>query len=102
MMGMMQAYYKARKRYIKNGKRCIWIKFFNLLYSCHLNEMADIGEGTQLGYNGLGCVIHDRCKIGKNCIIAQNVTIGGRDFHKGVPQIGDNVKIGAGSCILGG
>lgn len=46
-------------------------------------------------------VIHARAIIGKNCIIGQCVTIGGRSKHYEVPKIGDNVYIGAGAKIIG-
>ena len=51
------------------------------------------------GLNGI--VISDRAKIGKNCTILQQVTIGVRNFHGGAPTIGDNVLIGAGAKVLG-
>lgn len=46
-------------------------------------------------------MIHSRAKIGKNCIIAQQVTVGGRSKIQDVPFIGDNVYIGAGAKVLG-
>lgn len=60
-----------------------------------------IGGGTSFGYKGIGVVIHKRAKIGKNCVIAQGVTIGGRSGHYEVPVIGDNCCIGAGAKVLG-
>ncbi len=62
---------------------------------------ADIGEGTVLGYQGLGIVIHKRCVIGSNCHISQNVTIGGTSGLYEVPVLGDNVDVGAGAVIIG-
>lgn len=44
-------------------------------------------------------VIHRFAKIGHNCTILHNVTIG--KTHKGVPNIGDNVTIGANAVIIG-
>lgn len=45
-------------------------------------------------------IINGRARIGKNCSVMHNVTIGiGKG---GVPTIGDNVHIGAGAIILGG
>ena len=35
-------------------------------------------------------------KVGKNCLISQQVTIGGRSGLEGAPIIGDYVRIGAG------
>ncbi len=37
---------------------------------------AEIGKGTKLGYGGIGVVIHSKAKIGRNCMIAQQVTVG--------------------------
>lgn len=62
---------------------------------------AEIGEGTILGYQALGIVIHKRCVIGKNCHISQNVTMGGTSEIYEVPVLGDNVTVGAGANIIG-
>lgn len=49
--------------------------------------------------------ISNGAKIGKNCIIFQQVTIGSNNLQdskgKGAPCIGDNVLIGAGAKIIG-
>lgn len=62
---------------------------------------AQIGEGTEFGYKGIGVIVHKRAVIGKNCIIGTNVTIGGKSGHYQVPRIGDNVDISTGAKILG-
>lgn len=72
-----------------------------LLYNSFIPYTCEIGEGTVFAYKGIGAVIHSRAKIGKNCTIGQQVTIGGRSKQKGVPVIGDNVYIGAGAKVLG-
>lgn len=71
------------------------------LHSSYLPPEAQIGEGTTLGYGGIGVVIHKDARIGKNCLISQQVTIGGRSKIEGAPVIGDSVRIGAGAKILG-
>jgi serine O-acetyltransferase len=48
-----------------------------------------------------GIVIHPDAKIGVNCLIFQQVTIGTRD-SSGAPSIGGHVDIGAGAKVLGG
>ena len=61
-----------------------------------------------------GTVIRERCRVGNHCIIHPNVTIGADGFgyrpspdgqglvkipQIGTVEIGDNVEIGAGSCV---
>ena len=47
-----------------------------------------------------GIVIHPDAKIGPNCLIFQQVTIGTRG-RGGAPVIGGHVDIGAGAKVLG-
>lgn len=67
---------------------------------------ADIPLNSRLGGGLLlphpnGIVIHPASRIGANCLIFQQVTIGtGR--KPGVPHIGGHVDIGAGAKLLGG
>ena len=72
-----------------------------VLFSSVLPPELEIGEGTQLGYGGLGVVIHGEARIGRKCLIAQHVTIGGRSGSTGAPVIGDGVMIAAGAKVLG-
>ena len=46
-----------------------------------------------------GIVIHSDARVGPNCLIFQQVTLGGA--AEGAPVIGGNVDIGAGAKILG-
>lgn len=75
--------------------------FIRITFACNLPYTVQIGEGTTLGYGGLGVVIHPRCVIGENCLIAQQVTLGGTSHKYEVPIVGDNVLIGAGAKVLG-
>lgn len=47
-----------------------------------------------------GIVIHPEVRIGPNCLIFQQVTLG-TGFGPGVPVIGGHVDIGAGAKVLG-
>lgn len=68
----------------------------------------NIGWGTRFGNvpklpHGIhGVIINPYSKIGKNCTIFHEVTIG-NDYKdvKNAPTIGDNVIIGAGAKIIG-
>ena len=72
-----------------------------MLHNAYIPQQAEIGEGTQLGYGGMGIVIHKASRVGKHCLISQQVTIGGRSGSEGVPVIGDYVRIGSGAKVLG-
>ncbi|MET0403906.1 MAG: serine acetyltransferase [Cystobacter sp.] len=76
-------------------------KAIHFLHGSYLPPQAEIGEGTQLGYGGMGIVIHKDAKIGRHCLISHQVTVGGRSGLKDLPVIGDYVRIGAGAKILG-
>lgn len=75
----------------------LWIHF---RYNCDLSPVTEIGEGVMLGHGGIGVVINSRSIIGRNCIIAQNVTLAGKDG--GAPIIEDWAYVGANSVIMGG
>jgi serine O-acetyltransferase len=72
-----------------------------LLFNASVPASADIGKGTRFGYGGMGVFTHTRAVIGENCMIGQQVTIGGRSHILEVPTIGDNVYVGAGAKVLG-
>lgn len=76
-------------------------KGIHILFSSYIPPGAQIGDGSMLGYGGIGVVIHKDTKIGRECLISQQVTIGGRSGLPGAPVIGDFVRIGAGAKILG-
>ncbi len=76
--------------------------FYRWLYRSHGLEIspgADIGGGLYIAHP-IGCVISAK-KIGRNCSIISNVTIGMRNTWE-FPVIGDHVFIGAGARVLGG
>jgi serine O-acetyltransferase len=72
-----------------------------LLYNSSIPAEAEIGEGTQFAYAGIGVVLHADSRIGCNVLIGQHVTVGGRAPLKGVPVIEDACFLGPGAVILG-
>ena len=71
-----------------------------LFFQSVIPMSVEIGEGTTFG-PCLGIVLHERCRIGKNVMIAHQTTIGGRFGHDAVPVIEDNCFIAAGAKVLG-
>ena len=73
-------------------------RFWSVVTGADIPLNSLIGGGLMIPHPN-GIVIHPEAKIGNNCIIFQQVTIGkGRG---GVPTIGHNVSIGAGAKVLG-
>jgi len=84
--------------------------WLNISPSAHIDYDVEIGEGTKIYAN---VTIYKDVKIGKNCIIHSGAVIGTDGFgyeqeadgsrfkiaHLGGVIIGDNVEIGANTCI---
>lgn len=78
------------------------ISYLNrVLFGGWIPSSAEIGENFKCGYGGIGVVIHNDTKIGNNCVIAQNVTIGRKFRDEKVLVIGNDVYIGANSVVFG-
>ncbi|MGB7061932.1 MAG: serine O-acetyltransferase EpsC [Candidatus Zixiibacteriota bacterium] len=72
------------------------------LTGVEIHPGAKIGRGFFIDH-GMGVVIGETTRIGENCVLFHNVTLGGTGKHKGKrhPTIGDNVMIGTGATLLG-
>jgi serine O-acetyltransferase len=73
--------------------------FWSVVTGADIPLSCQIGGGLLIPHPN-GIVIHPSAKIGVNCLIFQQVTIGIRDAN-GVPEISGHVDIGAGAKILG-
>ena len=72
--------------------------FWSVVTGADIPINCQIGGGLSMPHPN-GIVIHPGSRIGPNCMIFQQVTIG--MGHGGVPQIGGHVDIGAGAKVLG-
>lgn len=73
------------------------------IFSCDFSPYAKIGKYFRI-HHSVGVVIGHSVKIGNNCELFQNVTIGSnRKIKNGqeMPILGDNVTIYAGAIIVG-
>lgn len=73
--------------------------FWSVVTGADIPLNCQIGGGLLIPHPN-GIVIHPGAKIGVNCLIFQQVTIGIRDAH-GFPDISGHVDIGAGAKVLG-
>lgn len=74
-------------------------QFWSILCGADIPLCCSLGGGLILQHPN-GIVIHPYAKIGANCLILQQVTIGECSNNE-VPTIGDAVYIGAGAKIIG-
>ena len=74
-------------------------RFWSVVTGADIPLNCQIGGGLLIPHPN-GIVVHPGAKIGVNCLIFQQVTIGSRDAF-GYPEIGGHVDIGAGAKILG-
>lgn len=74
----------------------------SIKYGIQIPVGTEIGSGFYIGHFG-NIVVNPNAKIGKNCNIAQGVTIGqsNRGKRKGFPIIGNKVWIGPNAVIVG-
>lgn len=81
--------------------KLLW-RFFSRWYGIQIQYNTVIGEGLYIGHFG-NIIVNGDTKIGKNCNIAQGVTIGAtnRGDRRGAPTIGDSVWIGANAIVVG-
>lgn len=73
-------------------------RLWSMITGADIPINASIGGGLLIPHPN-GIVIHPHAKIGCNCLIFQQVTIGATS--KGIPTIGGHVDIGAGAKIIG-
>ena len=96
------------RKHFKLLPRLIWA-FNRIVFSCDIPYSAQIHPTVTWGHNGLGTVVGKNVCIGKDCLIMQEVTLGGSLGKKKLfqgkvissPHIGEHTLIGVGAKIIG-
>ncbi|HYN54065.1 MAG TPA: serine acetyltransferase [Methylotenera sp.] len=86
------------KRAILSKIAALKHRFWSVITGAEIPINGQIKGGLLIPHPN-GIVIHPEVKIGPNCLIFQQVTLGAKG--EGFPQIGGHVDIGAGAKILG-
>jgi serine O-acetyltransferase len=78
-------------------------KLIEIVTGISIPPACEIGDGLYIGHYG-SIILSPKARIGHNCSLAQNVTIGEAPSSegRGAPTIGNRVFIGAHSVIVGG
>jgi len=112
LIKLLGGFWKVKSRI--NSTKLRAVKKLNMLvYYLYLNRngsyighTSDFSTIPVLPHGIKGIFISGGAKIGKDCVIFQQVTIGSNTIpdssSKGAPVIGDNCYIGAGAKIIGG
>jgi len=89
----------SREFYLSENSKCDYYSLLGrFLSGFEIYYSAEIGNGLRINH-GIATVIGARVKVGDNCLIHQNITLG--EKNDGRPTIGDNVIIYSGAKILG-
>jgi len=88
---LLSAMYRFLHRYVRNH------------YTIELPATTTVGRRLVIAHQG-GIVIHHYARIGDDCLIHQNVTLGAatiKTVDRG-PVLGNRVEVGCGAAIIGG
>ncbi len=80
-----------------------WLSHANrFLTGIEIHPAAEIGPGVFIDH-GMGVVVGETAQIGENCTLYQGVTLGGtgKETGKRHPTLGNNVVVSVGAQVLG-
>ena len=94
--------------YYTNNRVGVWNRLMYVIYKYRFHRLSiRLGFSIPVNDKGLSIahygsiVVNDRARIGKNCRIQENVTIGSTGGSADAPRIGDNVFVASGARIIG-
>ena len=103
--GFWHLYNNLNRKWILSSLTTILWNYYMSVQSGYVGKNAVFKNEPCFPHGQKGVFISGGAKIGENCVIYQNVTIGSNDNKNskkyGAPTIGNNVLIGAGATIIG-
>ncbi len=105
LLRAVRRYQAAERRggiaaWLAGKKHALCHRFWSVITQAEVPLNSRIEGGLKLPHPN-GVVIHPGAKIGPNCILFQQVTLGTSGNGPGAPVIGGGVDIGAGAKVLG-
>lgn len=103
LLRAIRDYQASSSRPFKGLRRKVAVlryRFWSAMSQAEIDLNSQIDGGLLIPHPN-GIVIHPDTKIGANCLIFQQVTLGTVDGRPGPPHLGFHVDIGAGARILG-
>lgn len=108
LVSWLGGWWKIKQKSISNSPLKYLYKILCYLYTEHYNGYlgsSNFSNSPSFPHGPYGVFISSGAKIGKNCVIFQQVTIGYNSLpdskNFGSPTIGDDCYIGAGAKIIG-
>jgi UDP-3-O-[3-hydroxymyristoyl] glucosamine N-acyltransferase len=87
---------------VEIGKNCLIGPGASVMDNCIIGDNCVINAGAVISFAviGVNCIIHNGAKIGQDGFgFAHNVGVNHKIIQLGIVQIGNDVEIGANSCI---
>lgn len=97
-------YYKNCRKSVFGKIYRIWLQYRYYRFRLKLGFSIPInvfGPGLSIAHYGT-IVVNGNSRVGKNCRIQENTTIGATNGSREAPVIGNNVFIGSGVKLIGG
>jgi serine O-acetyltransferase len=106
LLASLRAYDRAARSSRPDRVLWRWIavlrhRFWSAVTGADIPLGCRVGGGLMLPHPN-GVVVHPDARIGPNCLLLQQVTLGVGGPLPGAPTLGGHVDIGAGAKILGG
>ncbi|MCE9657608.1 MAG: serine acetyltransferase [Burkholderiales bacterium] len=106
LLGSLRAYQKAQgstrpDRALRRALALLRHRFWAVVTGADIPLVCRIDGGLLLPHPN-GVVIHPEARIGPNCLLFQQVTLGTGGSVPGAPVLVGHVDIGAGAKVLGG
>ena len=106
LLASVRVYQKARSGSGPHRALVRWVailrhRFWSVVTGADIPLNCRIEGGLMLPHPN-GVVIHPEARIGPNCMLMQQVTLGTGGTLQGVPTLVGRVDIGAGARVLGG